>query len=179
MSLTRLTPVDGDAILTLEDAKLHLRVDSDDEDMLIMALRDAAIAHVEKASGVILARAEYRWSGRSFAAVAELPVRPVRSIVAVRHRASDGAEIEYDGAQMVDGVLTPALGEMWPNANGFVAVTFEAGLASADLAPDLIAAAKLMLGHLYRNREAVQTGAINELPLGVAALIDPHRKVMV
>ena len=38
---------------------------------------------------------------------------------------------------------------------------------------------RLMLGHLYANREAVVTGVTTaELPLGVDALVRPYRLVM-
>ena len=41
---------------------------------------------------------------------------------------------------------------------------------------DAIKAAILLLtGHLYRNREAVTGESVNELPLGVHALLWPHR----
>lgn len=72
MTLTRLTAIDGDTILPLVDAKLHLRVTHDEEDTLIASLRNAACEYVERVSGVALAEAEYRWEGSSFGRVAEI-----------------------------------------------------------------------------------------------------------
>ena len=58
-------------------------------------------------------------------------------------------------------------------------VRFRAGYTDAALVPPtLIAAAKLVLGHLYLNREQAVTGTIaTELPAGVAALCAPYRRI--
>lgn len=179
MPLTRLTPLEGETILPLADAKQHLRVLHDDvaEDALIRSLRDAAIAHVERVSGVILAEAEFIWTAPRFPACIDLPVRPVNELDGVTYYDSDGEPAEYDGARLLAGKVVPAVGGSWPSANGYAAVTFTAGLSAPE--PDLLAAVKLMLGHLWSNREAVSEKAANEMPLGVQALIDTHRQVMV
>lgn len=181
MPLTRLTPLDGDSILPLSDAKAQVRVLHTHEDALIASLRDAAIAHVERVSGVILGEAEFLWTAPRFSGCVELPVRPVRTVDAVAYYDSAGVTQAYTGARLVGGKVVPAVGGSWPSANGYAAVTFTAGVASPDAVPDLIAAVKLMLGHLYAHREAVVLGptGVNEMPLGVQALIDTHRQVMV
>lgn len=180
MTLTRVTPLDGEAVLPLDDAKLHLRVTHDEEDSLIEALRDAAVSHVERVSGVALAPGTWRWTLSRFPSRIEIPVAPVTAVDDVTYLDADGASQTYADARLVDGAVYPAAGGSWPYAYGSVTVEFAAGLASPDAAPELIAAAKLMLGHLYSNREAVQVGqSPAELPLGVAALIDTYRKVLV
>lgn len=180
MTLTRVTPLDGDSIIPLEDAKLHLRVTHDEEDSLIEALRDAAVGHVERVSGIALAPGDWRWTMRRFPSRVDLPIAPVTALDGVTYLDSSGDEQTYADARLVDGAVYPAAGGSWPYAYNSVTVEFTAGLASPDAAPELIAAAKLMLGHLYSNREAVQVGqSPAELPLGVAALIDTYRKVMV
>lgn len=180
MTLTRLTPIDGEAILPLVDAKAHIRVLHDEENDLIASLRNAACEYVERVSGVALAEADYIWEGDSFARMVAFPLRPVTAIGSVAYTDGDGASATYNGARIVNGAVFPAFGESWPSAYGYVAVTFSAGLASPDEAPDLIAAVKLLLGHLYTNREAVVTGTIaTDLPLAVDALIQTHRRVLV
>jgi uncharacterized phiE125 gp8 family phage protein len=178
--LTRLTALDGDAILPLADAKLHLRVTHTDEDSLIGSLRDAAIAHVERVSGVALAEADYRWTMRAFPTRVDLPMRPVTELGDVTYHDEDGTATTYADARLVENSVYASLTEGWPYANGYAAVEFTAGLTSPDDEPDLLAAVKLLLAHLYENRGAVSVGDIaTELPLGVAALIGTHSAVLV
>lgn len=176
MPLTRLTPLEGDAILSLDDAKEHLRVDGND-DAIIALYRDAAIAHVERISGVILAPAEFRWTVAALNGAVDLPVRPVADLIEIEHYDSNGELVAYVGARLIEGRVLPAAGSSWPAAHGFASVRFAAGLASPNEAPDLLAAVKLMLGHLYANREAVG-GTMHQVPLGVAALVRPYQMVM-
>lgn len=75
----------------------------------------------------------------------------------------------------------PAIG--WPVApvssevEGDGVTTLTAGYANPPA--DLLAAVKLMLGHLYAHREAATMDSVTELPLGVDALLHPYRRVMV
>src|SRR3546814_12789332 len=83
-----------------------------------------------------------------------------------------------DGRVGVDGRLLPAIGASWPVAAGPVTVTFSAGFAAGQCPGALVSAVKLMLGHLFANREAVVTsGTVSELPLGVQTLCALYRSV--
>ena len=176
MTLTRLSAIAGDTILPLASCKEHLRVTHDDEDALIAALRDAACEYVERVSGVALADADYLWEGSCFSRVSALPVRPVTAIGSIAYTDGDGVSATYTTARLVNGAVFPAFGESWPSAYGYVAITFSAGTTCP---PDLLAAVKLTLGHLYAHREAVSADSVNEVPLGVDALIQTYRRVMV
>lgn len=193
-TLTRLSAIDGEAILSLAAAKLWLRVDSDKEDGLISGLRDAAIAYVERRAGIALAPSDYRWAMRGFdglcrpgrdnwhsrrATGVELPVRPVTEVLAVRYNGEDGSPRTYADWRLVENSVFPAFGAMWPSSFGYAAIEFTAGLASPEDARPLLTAVEQMLSHLYHNREAVQVSSqtAQELPLGVAALIDSYREV--
>jgi uncharacterized phiE125 gp8 family phage protein len=178
MPLTRLTPLDGEAILSLADAKAHLRVTHTDEDALIGSLRDAAVSHVERASGVALSSGNWRWTMRSFAARVDLPVRPVTALGTVSYLDASGAEQTYADARLVDGSVLPAADSSWPYAYGSATVEFTTGLTSPDDAPELIAAVKLTLTDLYENRSGATERPIHTNP-AVTALIDTHRVVMV
>ena len=46
---------------------------------------------------------------------------------------------------------------------------------SADVPGPLKLAIKLLVGHFYENREATTMLKIDELPLGIKALIEPYR----
>lgn len=180
MPLTRVTPLDGDSIIPLADAKLHLRVTHSDEDALIGSLRDAAIGHVERVSGVALAEGDWLWTMRSFPARVDLPMAPATAVGDATYYDSDGEEQTYADARLVGQSVFPAVNGSWPTAYDYAGVEFTAGLSSPDDAPELIAAAKLILGHLYENREAVNVGNIvTEMPLGAQALIDTYRAILV
>lgn len=181
--LTRLTALDGEAILPLADAKAQVRVLHEAEDDLIATFRDAAVGHVERVSGVALADADYRWTMRTFPTRIDLPMQPVTALGEVTYDDDAGESATYTGARLVGSSVYAAVNETWPYANGYAAVEFTAGLTSPDEAPELIMAAKLLLGHFYMNREAVVIGGsstgVVALPLGVQALIDTYRQVLV
>lgn len=176
MTLTRLAPIAGETILPLVAAKAQIRVLHTDEDALISALRDAAALHIERISGVALALASFRWTGETFPGIADLPMRPVVAVTEVAYHDEDGEAATYTGARLVNGMVFPAVAESWPYANGYASITFTAG----ETAPaDLLAAVRLMVGHLYANREAGAEKVISGIPMGVDALVQSYRRVMV
>src|SRR3546814_7726927 len=92
-------------------------------------------------------------------------------VTAVSYVDTAGTVINMDATDWrvgVDGRLLPAIGASWPVAAGPVTVTFSAGFAAGQCPGALVSAVKLMLGHLFANREAVVTrGTVSELALGV------------
>jgi len=181
----------GDGLLSLEACKQHLRVDDaddDSEDLLILALRDAAIEYVERYCAVKLApvagltwRAEGLPHGGS--GYIDLAVRPVTGITGIGWLDSAGAEVAGAPGNYrfeASGRLRPAPSLHWPSGvAGGVVVTFDAGYPAGEAPPMLLAAVRMMLGHLYLNREAVIVGTISgEAPLGVTALCSAFRPVL-
>ena len=181
MRLTRLDPIDGETILPIADAKAHLRFLHDDEDADIAQKRNEAIAYVERACGIPFLATRYRWSMRDFTARVELPMRPVASIDRVAYFDNLGTEIEYTEHRLIDDAAYPAAGGYWPSAYDYAAIEFTAGPAADDEGANMLAAVKLMLGHLVNNREAVATNNTipREIPLAVRSLIDQVRRVTV
>lgn len=179
----------GDGILSLEACKAHLRVVDDSEDDLIAALRDAAIEYVERYCGVKLGpQTGLTWRAESLpsasSAHVDLALRPVTALTSIAWQDSEGGAVEGNTADFrfsESGMLRPAIGTSWPSGvAGEVVVTFDAGYAASEAPNTLLSAVKLMLGHLYINREAVIVGTImGEAPLGVAALCAAHRPVMI
>ncbi|WP_288016442.1 hypothetical protein [Microcystis phage Mae-JY04] len=187
--LFTLTPVDlvegyGEGILSLADAKAHLRVDADyfDDDDLIRLLRDAAIDAVEKYANVRLdftegmqARFEGFGHGMRMGVGPEATVA-VTSISYV-DSAGEVASVDAGGWRLdVLGRVIPAVGASWPSTYGPVTVTFNAGYTDANRPPALVQAARFMLAHLYAQREAVLVGTISgELPYGFRFHCDRYR----
>jgi uncharacterized phiE125 gp8 family phage protein len=185
-SLVNITALDGDAVLPLDMAKAHLRVLDDDSDELITAFRDAAVDMIEQYAEKALVSRAFKWRGR-LAEAMEMGMGPVTAISAVTYLDADGAQQSLVAADtlrvaMADRVEVKtgmALPEM-ADGDGVAEITFTAGYSDPALPipASLLAAAKLMLGHLYMNREAVTFGSGPvEIPFGVRQLCGPYRPV--
>ena len=187
--LFTLTPVDvvegyGEDILSLADAKAHLRVDADYtvDDDLIELLRDAAIDAVEKYCNLRLGRVEdmqARFEGFGHGMRMGVGPEATVEVTAISYVDSDGeaASIDEGGWRLdVLGRIIPAVGAAWPTTYGPVTVTFTAGYTDANRPASLVQAARFMLAHLYSQREAVLVGTISgELPLGFRFFCDRYR----
>jgi uncharacterized phiE125 gp8 family phage protein len=175
---------DGMPIM-LDEAKDSQRIETSDEDVVLLGFLLAAIAHVEQITGKNLSlKTEtqdfdgFPSSGR----IMRLNKGPVREITEIAYDDGNGDEQILTG-RLVNGGIAPSLGGVWPataQGVGTVRVTYLAGYMPGELPLDLKHAALLLFGHFYANREAVSAGPgiqVNELPLGVAALIQPHRQM--
>ena len=181
-----LVTAPADEPVTLEAAKLHLRVEADDEDSMIAVYLAAARNHVETflKSSLLETAWRYRIDG-GFPWEIRLPIGPVLT--------ADGLAITYvddaGATQTLDpsvykvalgetGIIRPAYSQVWPfsrRESDAVTVAFKAGWPNAAAVPQgIVAAVLLMTGHLYQNREATAAaGAAMELPLGVRNLLMP------
>ena len=195
--------LDGASVLTLAQAKAQLRRFDSDEDDLIGAMRDSAIAWVERYTGLSLVsrgwiatfdrfdparRMGSDWLGEvdrfgrygGCDTALRLPRRPVTAVASVTYSDTTGAIQNLDSTawRVTGDELRPAIGAAWPvvaRGDAAVTVTFTAGFAAGMVPADLLAAVRMLLTHLMINRSAVTTGAANEMPLGPSALCDQHR----
>lgn len=184
--LTALVPLDGEAVLALNAAKTFLRVDGDDQDELIAALRDAALDWVERHTARSFEARAWRWTTSGFDIALRLPIGPVVGVDAIEYLDIAGVPVALAEDRMIvrGGQVLTAAGFSWPAtsvADAAVSVEFNAGLADpGDIPPALVAAAKLLLGHLFANRETVITGTIaTEVPFGVMTLCAPFRSPVI
>lgn len=176
--------------LSLAEAKLHLRVDSSDEDALITACIVAARQQAEHITGRSLVTQTWERVLDGFpAAEIELGVPPVQSIASIVYADATGATQTLSSAAYVlddvrvPGWVLPAAGTSWPaTADGIntVRVRFVAGYGNAAAVPEGIKAwMRLHVGALYENREAVITapGVVSSALAGGFAdgLLDPYR----
>lgn len=180
MPVTVVTP--PEAIVSLETAKKHLRVEHSEDDVIIAAYVAAATGWIDGPGG---------WLGRSLGPqtlqatfdrfscdLIPLPFGPLTEIDSVLYDDDDGAEqtvVDTDYTLDPRGVLL-AYGSSWPSARyraGAVRVTYQAGHETVP--PAIIASILLMTGHLYQNREAVTLDAPETMPLGVESLLSPYR----
>lgn len=184
MGLRLVTP--AAPVLSLAEAKVHLRVDHADEDSYIEALIAAATAYLDGPSG-ILGRAigSQQWDFVFDAfPVSEIrmPLRPLLTIDRIRHLDTAGA---WQTLTPTDYQVDPDTGGGWvvPAAAGWpatmetinaVEVRFTAGHATVP--PPILHAIRILVAHWYEHREPVVTGTIvAQLPMSVEALIAPWR----
>lgn len=183
----------ADAPVSLAQAKAHLRVDHEDDDLYIAALIDAATGHLDGWPGILgraLVSQTWRQGSSCFPAdgVIRLPLAPVVSVESITYLDPESAVQALDAAAytapVADGlgpyvrlVVAPPATARRDNA---VSVTFAAGYgAPADVPAAIRHALLLMVGHWYAAREAASAVAMTELPLGVSALLAPFRRLSI
>ena len=191
MRLTR-TVAPAELPISRDEAKLHCRVEHDEEDTLIDSLIAAAVDYLDGPSG-ILGRAiiEQEWLLEldAWPNRLALPIEPVTN-VAVSYINTSGTEKTVPENQMVitdapsartvlewiDGVQAPELND----ARYPVKITIIAGFgAAADVDEGLKVAIKMLVGHWYDNRETVVMGmSVIELPMAVSALLARYRVML-
>jgi uncharacterized phiE125 gp8 family phage protein len=130
------------------------------------------------------------WLTHSVGQGIELPLGPVRSVVAVNYLDPDGVDQLLAPDQYRISlyykrtVLLPAYGASWPALRcdlDSVRVRYETGYPSDDSPPQpvpetTIQAMHLLIAHGWKNKEAVDDGKLSELPLGVRGLLFPDRR---
>lgn len=185
MGLTLVTAPSVEPV-SLDDAKLYLRIDGTDEDAVIGDLIKAARTVVEQKGRLALITQTWDYTLDAWPDVIRIPIGPVQSVVSVTYVDSNGttqtldpAEYQVDNSQN-PARITPAYGRVWPVARvqpNSIAVRFVAGFGdtTADIPRDLRQALLLLLGHFYENREAVTVGSVTEVPMTVNFLILPRK----
>jgi uncharacterized phiE125 gp8 family phage protein len=166
---------------TLDDLKLFLRVDHDDEDDVITALADAAITWCENycnrkfATG--LSATFYLSSFRS----ASLAYGPVTSITSVLYDDTTGFEQTLDASkyyydrpgQNPIRIYFHDVPDVEDYNSQPVRVVAAVGEAPTN---EVKHAVRLLVGHWYENRRTVVTGTIaTSIPFAVEALLSSQR----
>jgi uncharacterized phiE125 gp8 family phage protein len=170
--------------LTLAEARAHLRLDTEDEDALLLSLIVAAREHLERETGLSLVTQEWRhcldrWPADGILTLAHGPVRTVTSVIAHDGEGMPQA-VPLDG-HLLDGEARPA--RLWlsqvPQAgraiNG-IEVEFEAGfgMTGAEVPDTLKRAMLLHLAAMYAFRGVVAAEAQPAIvPPGYDRLIAP------
>jgi uncharacterized phiE125 gp8 family phage protein len=177
--------------ITLEEAKLHLRVTNTEEDNLIKSLITVARQRCESVTNRALVSTTFELIMDSFPEKIVLPMPPTESITWIKYTDYEGTEEEMPEEDYIfynsePAVIVPAYGKDWPSFNpypkGAVKVRYVAGYKSSEdpgfILPEVIKEAMLLIiGIFYENREDILAkGHIpKSLPLGVDALLYPYR----
>jgi uncharacterized phiE125 gp8 family phage protein len=181
-------------LLSLAGAKAHLKVEHDDEDVLIAGLVAAATNHLDGYRGILgCALLAQTWK-RSFdrfpcGRTVRVPLGPLRAGATISYFDAAGEAQDFTAFHAVEDAVGPLLmledGASWPSTAtrpDAVTVTWPCGFSATAEDPEFPAAVlhavKLLITHWYENRAGVITGTIStELAWTIAALLEPIRKV--
>lgn len=176
--------------VTVSEAKEHLRVDGNFEDVLITSLIVTSRLHVEAALGLALLQQDWKlvldaWPKDG---AVKLPLRPVSAVTDVSVFDAEGATVSVPSSDyVVDVASSPARlapkGSGWPNPgqrlNG-IEIAFRAGYGAAatDVPAPIRQAVLLLVAHWYENREPIAIGSSSvAIPESVSQLLKPYRMV--
>lgn len=176
------------AIVTLDEAKDHLRVEGTAEDALIERYIDAAVDAIEGpyGIGVLLGTQVWEYYQDKFTGIIYLPLYPVISVDEIRYVDEGGTEqILAANQYRVDTVsnparITTATNVSWPptlsRELNAVTVKFTGGYT---VVPEILRAAVIMwVAHMYEVRQPVLVGATaSEIPMTVQNILDRYRVV--
>ncbi len=173
--------------VTLDEARAQLRLDGTDEDALLTALVTSACAVLEAETRRAFVTQSWRlvldlWPRRGIA----IPLAPVSGIARLALIDADGAfetldPSLYETALEGDAPRIVATGA-WPAPRrrvGGIAVDFVSGYGAAGAVPAPLKQALLLLAaHWFETRTPVAFGETpSEIPLTVAALVAPYRRM--
>lgn len=177
--------------VSLAEIKMHSRVDTIDEDLLLTNLLGAAVADFEAHTGRVLVSSTWDYYIDKFPQGDSIgiPAGPVTSVTSVKY--IDSAEatttvssaLYYLDPASSQGRVMLKYNQSWPTAtlrpSSGVVVRYVAGYSGAATVPAAIKAALLlMVDHLYTNRSAVTVGTAGvtyskELEMGLRRLASP------
>jgi uncharacterized phiE125 gp8 family phage protein len=169
-------------VLSLDDAKTYLRVETDDQDDEITRAVASAVQHIEAYTGTRLLTQTVELLAGSFDDLRRFQIGPVQSIATLTYLDTSGEEQTLDpdqfklfGAGLARGIR-PAYGVRWPNLQSVedaIKIIAVVGYGAADDVPEpVMRAVLLMLGDLYVNREdtiAERSVTPSTLPNGIDA----------
>jgi uncharacterized phiE125 gp8 family phage protein len=183
MTIIELTPPLVEP-LTLVEMRAHLRLDTQDEDDLLLALATVAREHLERETGLVLAARDFRlcrddWPEDGILTIARGPVRAVTG-VAVYDGEGEPRAVDLDG-HLLDGQAR--LARLWlrdvpvpGQALNGIEIEFTAGFgeSGADVPETLKRAMLLHVAAMYACRGVVGVEAQPAVvPRGYDRLIAP------
>lgn len=179
--------------VSLTEAKLHLRVDHDDEDDLIEMLITAARQQAENYTGRAIINQTWELTLDQFPDDdMALPPAPLSSITSIIYKDLNGVNTTASASTLYEpdiysepGKACLRYGQTWPTAQDIqnsITATYVSGYGAtgASVPAAIRSAILLLVGHLYEHRESVIIGTISsDLPQGFEYLLNPYRIIEV
>lgn len=175
--------------VTLEEARLHLRVDAEGspaehpDDLLILGLIQSAREWAEGFTGRTIAAVGYELRVDALTSSIPLPRPPALTVDAVTYVDAESVTQTVDAAvyELDEHPDTPAVrlqaGQSWPSGTS-PRVLYTAGYmtpgGSPEVAPlpaSIRSAILLMVGHWYEHREESAGGPLSTVPAGAETLL--------
>lgn len=175
-------------VVSVEEARRHLRIDHDDDDATIEALVASATAWIDGPDGWLgraLGGQILEWQGRcwpcrDFA----LPYPPLVEVLSVTYVDPAGVTQPWDFPTPLHFESMPAV----RGRRGDVKIRYRAGYGSFNgddppvwvnaVPPPIRHAILMLVAHWYENRETVVVGTISgDLPFAVNSLLAPFRRL--
>lgn len=173
--------------ITLEEAKLHLKVDNIDEDMYISALIVAAREQVEQFTGRALLSQTVEQKlhcfpdkgSKNLMGGIRLYKNRIQSISSIKYTDTEGAQQTWDSTNYMfvntePAYVLPLYNVSFPQTRGAnnIIIQYVAGWATAAAVPISIKQAMLLLiGDFYENRQDSK----RTLPSASQRLLEPYR----
>lgn len=179
--------------MSRDEAKDHLHVLNDDDNDYIDSLIEVVRKKIDGADGYLgrcLITQTWDcfldWNFPDGDRSIEIPLGPLQSVTYIKHTDTDGVVQTVNSSVYTVDIKTarsrilPAYSQYWPSCRDIVNAVqirgvFGHGLTDASIPAPIKHAMKLMIGHLYENREETTTLDLSALPQGVAALLEPYR----
>lgn len=190
MAISVVTPAAMEPV-SLAEAKLHMRVDSSDDDAYILGLIATARRWVESFRNQALVTQTLDWYLDSWPASGQfdVPRPPLQSVTSITlYDTANAASTVSSAVYFVDTVSQPgrislAYGQSWPTTTlrdrNAIKIRFVAGYGSAESVPNEVRQAILLIaGDLYENRENTLIGqglTVQQIPFAARALLWPER----
>ena len=161
--------------ITVDEAKIHLRVDGTDEDTYIASLIKVATSLCEAYAGLsFITRTRTIKVDSFYGKDLILPYGPVTAITSIEYVDSDDASQTIDSGDytldMSSGMAKVRVTESWPYTNltlNNVVITYVAGRATAADVPEIVKQAiKATVANLFENRgESEKPGGLSWLAM--------------
>ena len=166
--------------ITLDEAKLHLKVDSSDDNALISALITTVRQLGEREAGRLFITQTWQMYLDYASPEIDVPKPPLQSVTAITVINEAGAETvvgdtlyDVDASENSLGRVKLKSGCVWPDHRGFASFIIEFKAGYGDAATDVPEALKQgmlqLLSHLHDNRGA------EEIPKGIKAMFWPFK----
>jgi uncharacterized phiE125 gp8 family phage protein len=167
--------------LTVEEVKLHLRIDHDAEDSWVGQSITAARQYIEDMAARQMVTATRKLILDYFTCEVELPRPPLLAVTGITYVDTDGAtqtlstDVYTVDTDSVPGRVYLAYDQSWPDTRCVqkaVEITYTCGYGDpCDVPRGLKSAMKLLIGTWYENRESVAYGQPYKVPDALDVLL--------
>lgn len=173
-------------MITLAEAKAHLRILDDAENDTITALISMVTAAIEDYTGRALLERQKALYVQNLTACIQLPEGPVKTVDDITYTDPNGTQATLDLASTSLRSKGRVIAELYikdfPQTNGepdSIEIKYTAGQAPADIPEPIKHAGKLLIGHFWENRETTTVVSLEEVPFGFKALLAKYKVVRV